>query len=100
MVNTCGFIDSAVAESLDAIGEALTENGKAIETGCLGAKGEVVRDVHPSVLAVRPARHRRSDGTCACPLAQTARPVRRLGAGGRNQANAQALRLSEDFRRL
>ena len=52
VVNTCGFIDSAVAESMDAIGEALTENGKVIVTGCLGAKGEVVRDVHPSVLAV------------------------------------------------
>ena len=52
VVNTCGFIDSAVAESLDAIGEALTENGKVIVTGCLGAKGEVVLDVHPSVLAV------------------------------------------------
>ena len=40
VVNTCGFIDSAVAESLDAIGEALVENGKVIVTGCLGAKGE------------------------------------------------------------
>ena len=39
VVNTCGFIDSAVAESLDAIGEALAENGKVIVTGCLGAKG-------------------------------------------------------------
>ncbi|MEN7432950.1 30S ribosomal protein S12 methylthiotransferase RimO [Chromobacterium sp. TRC.1.1.SA] len=52
VVNTCGFIDSAVEESLDAIGEALNENGKVIVTGCLGAKGDVVRDVHPSVLAV------------------------------------------------
>ncbi|NDV11909.1 30S ribosomal protein S12 methylthiotransferase RimO [Crenobacter caeni] len=52
VVNTCGFIDSAVAESLDAIGEALNENGKVIVTGCLGAKGDVVREVHPSVLAV------------------------------------------------
>lgn len=52
VVNTCGFIDSAVAESLDAIGEALNENGKVIVTGCLGAKGDVVRDAHPSVLAV------------------------------------------------
>ena len=52
VVNTCGFIDSAVAESLDAIGEALNENGKVIVTGCLGAKGDVVRDTHPSVLAV------------------------------------------------
>ncbi len=52
VVNTCGFIDAAVAESLDAIGEALAENGRVIVTGCLGAKGSVVRDLHPSVLAV------------------------------------------------
>jgi len=52
VVNTCGFIDSAVAESLDAIGEALAENGKVIVTGCLGAKGDVIRNAHPSVLAV------------------------------------------------
>jgi ribosomal protein S12 methylthiotransferase len=52
VVNTCGFIDSAVAESLDAIGEALQENGKVIVTGCLGAKGDVVRKTHPKVLAV------------------------------------------------
>jgi ribosomal protein S12 methylthiotransferase len=47
VVNTCGFIDSAVAESLDAIGEALSENGKVIVTGCLGAKGDVVQQTHP-----------------------------------------------------
>ena len=52
IVNTCGFIDSAVAESLDAIGEALVENGKVIVTGCLGAKGDVVWKAHPKVLAV------------------------------------------------
>src|SRR5262245_52871037 len=54
VVNTCGFIDAAVAESLDAIGEALNENGKVIVTGCLGARNEgaFVRDAHPSVLAV------------------------------------------------
>jgi len=54
VVNTCGFIDAAVAESLDAIGEALHENGKVIVTGCLGAKegGAFVRDAHPKVLAV------------------------------------------------
>jgi len=54
VVNTCGFIDAAVAESLDAIGEALAENGKVIVTGCLGAKdgGGFVRAAHPSVLAV------------------------------------------------
>lgn len=52
VVNTCGFIDAAVAESLDAIGEALHENGKVIVTGCLGAKGDIVRTTHPRVLAV------------------------------------------------
>jgi ribosomal protein S12 methylthiotransferase len=52
VVNTCGFIDAAVEESLDAIGEALAENGKVIVTGCLGAKGNLVRDAHPAVLAV------------------------------------------------
>ena len=52
VVNTCGFIDAAVEESLDAIGEALAENGKVIVTGCLGAKGDVVKLAHPQVLAV------------------------------------------------
>jgi len=52
VVNTCGFIESAVQESLDAIGEALAENGRVIVTGCLGAKGDVVRNTHPKVLAV------------------------------------------------
>jgi ribosomal protein S12 methylthiotransferase len=57
IVNTCGFIDDAVKESLDTIGEALAENGKVIVTGCLGAKageggGNFVRQMHPSVLAV------------------------------------------------
>lgn len=52
VVNTCGFIDSAVQESLDAIGEALNKNGKVIVTGCLGAKKDVVTGAHPSVLAV------------------------------------------------
>ena len=52
VVNTCGFIDAAVEESLDAIGEALNENGKVIVTGCLGAKDGVVLSAHPQVLAV------------------------------------------------
>ena len=52
VVNTCGFIDAAIEESLDAIGEALTENGKVIVTGCLGAKGDIVQQTHPNVLAV------------------------------------------------
>lgn len=52
VVNTCGFIDSAVAESLDAIGEALAENGKVIVTGCLGVKEDEIRQQYPSVLKV------------------------------------------------
>lgn len=52
IVNTCGFIDSAVAESLDAIGEAMQENGKVIVTGCLGVKEDVIRREFPAVLAV------------------------------------------------
>lgn len=52
VVNTCGFIDSAKAESLEAIGEALRENGRVIVTGCMGVSEDAIRDVHPSVLAV------------------------------------------------
>ncbi len=52
VVNTCGFIDDAIAESLDAIGEAIDQNGKVIVTGCLGAKGNIVQQHHPKVLAV------------------------------------------------
>lgn len=52
IVNTCGFIDSAVQESLEAIGEALHENGKVIVTGCLGAKENQIREVHPKVLEI------------------------------------------------
>jgi len=52
VVNTCGFIDAAVDESLEAIGEALRENGKVVVTGCLGARESVVKDAHPQVLAV------------------------------------------------
>ncbi len=52
VVNTCGFIDSAVAESLDAIGEALAENGKVIVTGCLGKRPEQILQAHPDVLSI------------------------------------------------
>ncbi len=52
IVNTCGFLDSAKAESLDAIGEALQENGKVIVTGCLGAEPDYIREHHPQILAV------------------------------------------------
>ena len=52
VVNTCGFIDAAVEESLDSIGEALAENGKVIVTGCLGARAEEIRERHPKVLSI------------------------------------------------
>src|SRR6056297_3866119 len=52
IVNTCGFLDSAKAESLEAIGEALAENGRVIVTGCLGAEPEYITGAHPRVLAV------------------------------------------------
>ena len=52
VVNTCGFIDSAVDESLDAIGEALAENGRVIVTGCLGKREHLIREAHPEVLSI------------------------------------------------
>ncbi|HBH89156.1 MAG TPA: 30S ribosomal protein S12 methylthiotransferase RimO, partial [Hyphomonadaceae bacterium] len=52
LVNTCGFLDSARDESLDAIGEAIAENGKVVVTGCLGAEPDVIRERHPKVLAI------------------------------------------------
>ncbi|MCA0450847.1 MAG: 30S ribosomal protein S12 methylthiotransferase RimO, partial [Proteobacteria bacterium] len=51
IVNTCGFLDSARQESLDAIGEALRENGKVIVTGCLGADSGLIKETHPKVLS-------------------------------------------------
>ena len=63
IVNTCGFIDAAVRESLDAIGDALHANGRVIVTGCLGAKGggELVRAAHPKVLAFTELQKRLAD---------------------------------------
>ncbi len=52
VVNTCGFIDDAVAESLDAIGEAMADNGRVVVTGCLGKRADEIRAAHPGVLAV------------------------------------------------
>ncbi|MFZ4602040.1 MAG: 30S ribosomal protein S12 methylthiotransferase RimO [Caulobacterales bacterium] len=52
LVNTCGFLDTARAESLDAIGEAIAENGKVLVTGCLGAEADLIRERHPGVLAI------------------------------------------------
>ncbi|MGE5952830.1 MAG: 30S ribosomal protein S12 methylthiotransferase RimO, partial [Qipengyuania vulgaris] len=52
LVNTCGFLDSAKEESLQAIGEAIAENGRVIVTGCMGEEADAIRAAHPSVLAV------------------------------------------------
>ena len=88
VVNTCGFIDAAVEESLDAIGEALAENGQVIVTGCLGAKGErSIRDAIPSVLAVTgPHALRRSDGGGAC--APAASRTTRSSTSSRRRASS------------
>ena len=68
IVNTCGFIDAAVEESLEAIGEALAENGRVVVTGCLGARAELVRQAHPKVSAVTgPQAFDGGDGGGACP---------------------------------
>lgn len=82
IVNTCGFIDSAVQESLEAIGEALKENGKVIVTGCLGAKEDQIREVHPKVLEITGPQLRAGAGTCSPLRAETtAQPVPEPGAG-------------------
>ena len=52
LVNTCGFLDSAKEESLEAIGEAIAENGRVVVTGCMGKEAEVIRERFPDVLAV------------------------------------------------
>ena len=101
VVNTCGFLDSARAESLDAIGEALAENGRVIVTGCLGAEANVIRDAHPErardhgPASIRSRRHGRARGGPAA-----ARSVRRSRAGARREAHAAPLRVLEDLRGL
>ena len=101
VVNTCGFIDSAVQESLDAIGEALEENGKVIVTGCLGAKADVVREAHPKVLAVT-GPHATEDVMRAvhAHLPQAARSLQRSRAAAGHPVDAPTLRVPEDRRRL
>ena len=103
VVNTCGFIDAAVDESLDAIGEALAENGKVIVTGCLGAKdgGDSSAPRIRSVLAVT-GPHATAEVMSAvhAHLPQAARSVRRPRAAAGHQAHAAALRVPEDQRRL
>ncbi len=103
VVNTCGFIDSAVEESLDAIGEALAENGKVIVTGCLGAKegGDVIRHAHPQVLAVTgPQALPEVMAAVHLHLPQPHDPFHEPGAAAGNTAHAQTLRVCQDLRRL
>ena len=101
VVNTCGFIDSAIDESLDAIGEALEQNGRVIVTGCLGAKPERILERHPRVLKVT-GPHAYEDVVSAVHehLPPTHDPFFDLRAAARHPPHAAALRLSEDFRRL
>ena len=101
IVNTCGFLDSAKAESLAAIGNALKENGKVIVTGCMGAEPESISSAYPDVLAITgPQQYETRGRGRAQGAAAAARSVPRPGAAGRHQADAAALRLLEDFRRL
>ena len=90
VVNTCGFIDAAVEESLDAIGEALSENGKVIVTGCLGARAELIRRAHPERAGGdRAARDRRGHGGGARAPAAAARSLHQPGAAAGHQAHAR-----------
>jgi tRNA A37 methylthiotransferase MiaB len=87
LVNTCGFLDSAKEESLEAIGEAIAENGRVIVTGCMGNEAELIRARFPSVLAITGA-HQYEDVVNAVHEASGA------------QADATPLQLSQDFRGL
>ena len=106
LVNTCGFLDSAKEESLEAIGEAIAENGRVIVTGCFGKEADVIRASFPQVLAVTGA-HQYEQVVAAVHEAAPDRPLalsrpdpRRRGRGHRPQADAAPLQLSEDLRRL
>ena len=101
IVNTCGFLDSAKAESLAAIGAAMAENGRVIVTGCMGAEPDSIRDAYPECGGDhRPAGLRQRDGGGARGRAGAARPVRRPHPGTGGEAHAAPLRLSEDLRGL
>ncbi len=83
VVNTCGFIDSAVAESLEAIGEAMAENGRVIVTGCLGARANLIREQFPDVLSITGSGGVRSGRRSGARSGSADRdqPVRRSGPG-------------------
>ena len=91
LVNTCGFLDSAKEESLEAIGEAIAENGRVIVTGCMGKEAEMIRARFPDVLAVTGAhQYEQVVGAVhdAAPIAAVGLP--RSGARARPEAHARA----------
>ena len=101
VVNTCGFIDAAVDESLEAIGEALAENGKVIVTGCLGAQPQKILDRHPQVLKITgPQRYEEVVAAVHQHLPPQHEPFVDLVPAQGVQAHAAPLRLSEDLRGL
>ena len=101
IVNTCGFLNSAQAESLEAIGSAMAENGKVVVTGCMGAEPEkITEQISQCVRRHRSAAIRERGRGGASRGAAGARSVRRSRAAGRHQAHAAPLRVLEDFRRL
>ena len=102
VVNTCGFIDAAVDESLDAIGEALAENGKVIVTGCLGVRESEIREAASrGACGHRPAATtRRSCAAVHAHLPTPHDPFIEPGPAAGHQADAETLRLPEDLRRL
>ena len=88
LVNTCGFLDSAKEESLEAIGEAIAENGRVIVTGCMGAEAEAIRARFPQVLAVTGAhQYEQVVGAVHRGSAGAALGLSRSGAGRRRRAN-------------
>ena len=101
IVNTCGFLDSAKAESLEAIGEALGENGRVIVTGCLGADEGLIRSAHPSVLAVTgPQQYEAVLDAVHAAVPPAPNPLHRPPAGDGRHPHAAPLQLSQDFRGL
>ena len=101
VVNTCGFIDAAVDESLDAIGEALAENGKVIVTGCLGAQPKKILDRHPQVLKITgPQRYEEVVASVHEFLPPKHEPFLDLMPRSGREIDAPSLRLSQDIRGL
>ena len=101
VVNTCGFLNSAKEESLQAIGEALAENGRVIVTGCLGVEADRIRAQYPDVLAITgPHQYEAVVEAVHAAVPRLHDPYRRPRAAARHPPHAAPLRLSEDLRRL